>query len=154
SMEFMVAAALSSDPVMLALYNSGDPYLGFAKRVNVAASHATKHTHGPLRDSYKVGLLSAQYGIGADSLAGRLGCSSFAAHEMLQQHRELFRVYWQWADDWLHQALSTGDMWTAFGWHCAVGITELNGRSIQNFPIQAHGAEILRIAVIMATRRG
>jgi DNA polymerase I-like protein with 3'-5' exonuclease and polymerase domains len=148
SMEFMVAAALSGDPVMIAFYLGGDPYLAFAIRVGAAPHWATKQTHGELRERYKTGLLAIQYGISAATLAGRLGISTFAAHEMLNQHREIFAVYWQWVDNWLQHALSTGVMWTPFNWQCRTGITEFNERSIGNFPIQASSADMLRIVII------
>jgi DNA polymerase-1 len=45
-------------------------------------------------------------------------------------------------------------MRTAFDWTCCTGITEFNERSIRNWPVQATGAEILRIACILATRHG
>lgn len=154
SMEFMIAASLSNDPVMLEFYRSGDPYLTFAKRVGTAPADANKKTHEPLRDRYKTGLLAIQYGVQAETLAGRLGVATIAAHEMIAQHRELFAVYWRWADDWLARALDTGVMRTVLGWECRTGITEFNARSIQNFPVQAHGADILRIACIWATRYG
>jgi hypothetical protein len=152
SMEFMVAAALSGDRMMLEFYNSGDPYLSFAKRVGKAPADATKKTHGQLRDRYKAGLLAIQYGIGPETLAGRLGVSTFEAHEMIAQHRELFVGYWRWAEDWLAAALDKGKMWTPLGWQCATGITEFNARSITNWPVQSAGAEILRIACIWADR--
>jgi DNA polymerase-1 len=154
SMEFGIAARLSGDPLMLQFYESGDPYISFARRVAAAPSDATKNTHGALRDRYKVGLLAAQYGIRAEGLACRLGCSTFEAHDMLMQHRELFAVYWRWADDWLAHALDHGLAWTAFDWRCAAGITEFNARSMMNWPVQSCGADILRIAVILAHRRG
>ena len=37
---FMVGAAISGDPVMIAFYQSGDPYLTFAKRVGAAPEWA------------------------------------------------------------------------------------------------------------------
>ena len=151
SMEFLIAASLSNDPVMLEFYKS-DPYLAFPKRVGVRPGDATKATHGALRDRYKVGLLAIQYGMKPDGLAARLGISSIEAHEMITQHRELFAVYWQWAGDWLAQALKSGTMWTVFDWQCATGVTEFNERSITNFPVQATGAEILRLATVWATR--
>jgi hypothetical protein len=154
SMEFMVAAALSSDPIMIAFYQNGDPYLSFAKRVGAAPSRATKKTHGELRDRYKTGLLAIQYGIRETTLAGRLGISTFAAHEMLCQHREIFAVYWRWVDDWVQHALDTGVMWTPLNWQCRTGVTEFNERSIANFPIQATAADALRIAIVMADRCG
>ena len=40
------------------------------------------------------------------------------------------------------------------GWTCVTGITELNARSIGNWPVQATGADILRIACIEGHRRG
>ena len=73
---------------------------------------------------------------------------------MLNQHRELFAQYWQWSDDWVQHALQTGVMRTAMGWTCRTGITEFNERSIRNWPMQATGADILRIACILATRHG
>ncbi len=66
----------------------------------------------------------------------------------------MFAQYWQWSDDWVQHALQTGMMRTAMGWTCRIGITEFNERSIRNWPIQASGADILRIACIMAARHG
>jgi DNA polymerase I len=159
SMEFMIAAVLSDKhcgPVnnMLNAYLSGDPYLAFAKQVGAVPSWATKTSHADVRDKYKVLLLATQYGMRAETLAARLGVSTFEAHELLKQHRKLFAQYWAWSDDWLQHALQTGTMHTAFGWTCRVGILELNERSIRNWPVQATGADILRIACILAARHG
>ncbi len=159
SMEFLLAASLSDQhcsPInaMLDMYNSGDPYLSFAKRVGAVPATATKHSHAAVRDKYKVMLLATQYGMASETLAARLGVSTFEAHEMLNQHRELFSQYWQWSDDWVQHALQTGTMRTAFGWTHRTGITEFNERSIRNWPIQATGADILRVACILATRHG
>jgi DNA polymerase I len=159
SMEFLIAASLSNGhcgPInsMLEMYESGDPYLSFAKRVGAVPSTATKESHAGVRDKYKVMMLAIQYGMACETLATRLGISTFEAHEMLSQHRELFSQYWQWSDDWVQHAMQSGTMHTAFGWNCRTGITEFNERSIRNWPIQATGADILRIACIMATRHG
>jgi DNA polymerase-1 len=178
SMEFLIAASKSDrhcDPTntMLDMYNSGDPYRAFAVRVGAIPDDITtamlkkpeEHvTHnltlaqlehyGTIRDRYKTMLLAVQYGMQTETLAGRLGVSTFEAHEMLGQHRELFAQYWQWSEDWVQHALQTGVMWTAMGWSCRTGITEFNERSIRNWPIQAAGADILRIACILAVRHG
>ena len=153
SMEFMLAAALSEDRVMLELYASGDPYLSFAKRVGAIPAEATKTSHKAERDTYKIVLLAAQYGMSAPTLSIRLGIPLFQAQELLYQHHTLFAQYWRWSDDWVARALDTGIMRTVFNWQCRTGITEFNERTIRNFPVQAGGAEILRIACIMATRR-
>jgi DNA polymerase I len=139
---------------MLELYASGDPYLNFAKIVGAVPQTATKTSHAAVRDMYKVVLLATQYGMQAETLAARLSVSIFEAYEMLNQHRSLFAPYWRWSDDWVAHALDTGKMSTVLGWECTTGITELSERSIRNWPIQATGAEILRIACIMAERHG
>jgi DNA polymerase I len=154
SMEFMVGAAVSGDPVMIVFYQSGDPYLTFAKRVGAAPAWATKDSHGDLRDLYKTGLLSIQYGISEFTLASRLNISLFAAREMINQHKQLFAVYWKWIDDWTQWALTHGEMWTPFEWRCKIGETEFNARTIANFAVQATSADALRIAIVLADRAG
>ncbi|WP_426609321.1 DNA polymerase [Bradyrhizobium sp. McL0616] len=154
SMEFQIAAALSKCEPMLELYASGSPYLEFAKRFDEAPLEATKKTHAHVHERYKIGCLGAQYGMQTETLAMRLGLSTFVAHEMLSQHRGLFNAYWQWVDDWTARALDTGVMRTASGWTCRTGITEFNARSIGNWPVQSTGADILRLACVWAHRRG
>jgi hypothetical protein len=159
AMEFLLAASLSDGHIglinnMLDMYRTGDPYLTFAKRVGAVPNWATKQSHAAIRDRYKIMLLAVQYGMQAETLAGRLGTSTFEAQEMLNQHRELFSQYWAWSDDFVQYALQTGVMRTAFGWTCRTGITEFNERMIRNWPIQATGADILRIACILAIRHG
>ena len=107
-----------------------------------------------MHERYKVGCLGAQYGMQTETLAQRLGISTFVAHEMLGQHRGLFNQYWAWVEDWIAHALDTGVMRTALGWTCRTGITEFNARSIGNWPVQATGADILRLACVWAHRRG
>jgi hypothetical protein len=159
AMEFMLAASESDghcgpDNLMLAMYQSGDPYLSYCKKIGIVPDTATKKTHGAIRDKYKNMLLAVQYGMSSNTLAGRLGVSTFEAHIMLSQHHEQFSQYWAWSDDFVQHALQTGIMCTAFGWHCRTGITEFNERSIRNWPIQACASEILRIACILGTRHG
>jgi len=153
-MEFQVAAARSDCEPMLELYAGGSPYIGFAQRFDEAPAEATKKTHGHIHERYKVGLLGVQYQMQHLTLAQRLGVSALAASEMLNQHRGLFSKYWAWTEDWIAHALDTGVMCTPIGWECRTGITEFNARSIGNWPTQATGADILRIAVVWGHRRG
>lgn len=154
SMEFLIAAADAEDEFMLELYNTGSPYIEFAKRFDQAPEAATKKTHEKVHERYKVGCLGSQYGMQCETLAQQLGVSTFAAHEMLNQHRGLFSKYWAWVEDWVAHALDTGVMNTALGWTCHTGITEFNARSIGNFPVQATGGDILRIVCIWTNRLG
>ena len=154
SMEFQVAAVLSECKPMLELYATGSPYVEFAKRFDAAPAAATKKTHPEVHDVYKTVLLGAQYVMQHVTLAQRLGISTFAAHEMLNQHRGLFNQYWAWSDDWVAHSLDTGVMRTPMGWMCRTGITEFNARSIANWPIQSTSADVMRLAVIMTARAG
>jgi DNA polymerase I len=47
----------------------------------------------------------------------------------------------------------TGRLSTAFGWEVHAG-PEANPRSLRNFPMQANGAEMMRLAACLATERG
>jgi DNA polymerase-1 len=88
------------------------------------------------------------------TLSQRLGISTFHAHEMLNQHRGLFRAYWAWSEDWIAHSLNTGVMRSPMGWTYRTGITEFNARSIGNWPIQAIEADIMRLACVLTNRRG
>jgi hypothetical protein len=155
SMEFLLAAAHSGDRNMLRMYNTGDPYLAFAKAVGAVPQGATKDSHEAERDNYKVMLLSTQYGLSTLTLAARLKIPDHEAHEMLAQHRSQFSQYWAWSDDYVNHALQTGVVRTVLGWTYHVGlIGQTNERSLRNWPIQSSGADILRIACILAARHG
>jgi DNA polymerase I-like protein with 3'-5' exonuclease and polymerase domains len=86
--EFCIAAALSKDPEMKAAYESGDPYLAFAKQAGAVPLEATKSTHKAARDLFKACVLGVQYGMGPDSLALRIGKSTPYAKELPRHHKE------------------------------------------------------------------
>jgi DNA polymerase I-like protein with 3'-5' exonuclease and polymerase domains len=151
--EFGIAAALSGDPLMMDAYRSGDPYLAFAKQAGAAPPEATKTTHKVVRDHFKSTVLAVQYGMGADALAQRIGQPPIRARELLRLHRETYRVFWAWSDRVVDHAMLTGSLHTVFGWR--VRVPEVaNDRSLRNFPMQANGAEMLRLACCLATERG
>jgi len=151
--EFGIAAALSKDPAMLEAYRSGDPYLAFARQAGAVPLAATRATHGATRDQFKACALAVQYGMGADSLALRIGRPTFQARELLRLHRETYSKFWKWSDAAVDYAMLYGSLKTAFGWTIRVG-EQVNSRSIRNFPMQANGAEMLRLACCLATERG
>jgi len=151
--EFGIAAALSGDPLMLEAYRSGDPYLTFAKQAGAAPPEATKATHREVRDLFKACVLAVQYGMGPDSLAQRIGQPVIRARELLRLHRETYRVFWAWSDAAVDQAMLYGHLDTVFGWRVHVP-PDPNERSLRNFPMQANGAEMLRLACCLGTERG
>jgi DNA polymerase-1 len=151
--EFGIAAVLSGDRAMQAAYLSGDPYLAFAKQAGAVPEDATKETHGPTRELFKTCALGVQYGMGPDSLALRLGQPPIVAHDLLRAHHETYRDFWSWSDRALDLAMLSGSLHTVFGWHVHVGEL-VNPRSLRNFPMQANGAEMLRLACIFAIEDG
>lgn len=151
--EFAAAAALSGDQAMLAAYNSGDPYLAFARMAGAVPEGATKKTHGAERDRFKICALAVQYGMGAETLAERLGQSRAHARDLLAQHRRTFPRFWQWVDDVGTTASMMRRLTTPFGWRINVtGDTKFT--TLQNWPCQAAGADMLRLAVIAAVESG
>jgi hypothetical protein len=151
--EFGIAAALSGDTAMQEAYRSGDPYLAFAKQAGAVPAGATKTTHGPQRELFKQCVLAVQYGMQAAALALRIGQPPIFARELLGAHRDTYRTFWRWSDAALDTAILTGSLHTVFGWHVHVGETS-NPRSLRNFPMQANGAEMMRLAACLATERG
>lgn len=151
--EFGIAAALSDDPLMRAAYSSGDPYLEFAKQAGAVPDTATKASHKAEREQFKACVLAVQYGMGEESLAARIGCATGRARELLRMHRETYRVFWEWSDAALDHAMLHGSLVATFGWQVHIG-PDANPRFLRNFPMQANGAEMLRMACIFGIEDG
>jgi DNA polymerase I len=151
--EFGIAAALSNDAAMMEAYSSGDPYLTFAKQAGAVPPDATKKSHPRERGQFKVCALAVQYGMGEDSLAQSLGEPPIVARELLRLHRQTYPAFWRWSEAAVNHAMLYGWLQTVFGWRVHVG-PDANPRSLANFPCQANGAEMLRLACCLATERG
>jgi DNA polymerase-1 len=151
--EFGIAAALSGDSAMMAAYRSGDPYLAFGKQAGMIPSDGTKATHGLLREQFKACVLGVQYGMGAESLALRIRGPVAQARDLLRMHRSAYPQFWAWSQSAVEHAMLHGHLDSVFGWRVHSGL-EPNPRSLANFPMQANGAEMLRLACCLATERG
>ena len=135
---------------MMEAYRSGDPYMAFAIQAGAVPSTATKKTHETEREQFKACVLAVQYGMGEESLAARIGQPVARARQLLALHRHTYRQFWQWSDNAVDEAVLGGRLWSGFGWQIHTR-DEINERSLRNFPMQATGAEMLRIACIMLT---
>jgi hypothetical protein len=151
--ELAIAAALSGDSVMQDAYKSGDPHLYLARRVGAVPDYATKKTHSREREQFKVVSLGVLYGLSAEGLARKLNIPPCHGRELLRMHQQTFRRFWEWSDRIEMEGMLTGRLQTCFGWTIRVG-TNANPRALRNFPMQAHGAEMLRLACSLATERG
>ena len=151
--EFGIAAALSGDTAMMDAYASGDPYLAFALQANAVPANATKESHPRERGTFKVCALAVQYGMGPKSLAESLGEPEALGRQLLRLHQQTYRRFWAWSEGAVNHAMLRGWLYTVFGWRIHVG-PNVNPRSLANFPMQANGAEMLRLACCLATEQG
>lgn len=151
--EFGIAAALSRDPAMQAAYQSGDPYLSTAIATGAAPADATKYSHGHIRNQYKASALGVQNGMGAPTLARSLRLGRGDAEALLRTHRTRYYKFWRWSDGIEDTGLIRGQLESVFGWRVTAG-SESNPRFLRNFPIQANGAEMLRLACCSVTEAG
>jgi hypothetical protein len=151
--EFGIAAALSGDPNMLAAYRSGDAYLEFAKQAGAIPVNATREGFESVRELYKQNALGVNYGMGAETLAARIGQPSIVARHLLAQHHEVYQRFWEWSERCVGHAMQNGWQMTVFGWVVRI-FPEPNLCSLRNFHMQASGAEMLRLACCLGTENG
>lgn len=138
---------------MAEAYRSGDPYLAFAKQAGAVPQHATKQSHKRERALFKGCTLGVQYGMGAESLAASIGETLDVARELLRLHRQTYPRFWRWSESAVDCAMVYGSLQTVFGWRLQIG-SDANPRSLANFPCQANGAEMLRLACCLMVERG
>jgi len=150
--EFGIAAALSNDSNMRKAYESGDPYLEFAKQTGFIPADGTKETHRETRELFKKCALGVLYGMGIKSMGASLE-SPEKAEELLRLHKSVYPVFWKWRDNILNSANIRCELRTVFGWNMKVS-SDTKPTTVMNFPMQANGAEMLRIACIESIRRG
>jgi hypothetical protein len=165
--EIGIAAALSGDRRMMdAYYDEQDPYISFAIQAGLAPAGATKQTHPVQRNACKRTVLGIGYGMGEVSLANYLGLDPdgkpytvLFARAMLRAYNKTFHRFREWTQDNILTAQARGYMQTRMGWTMNIGGDPNDGdrvniRTLQNFPMQANCAEILRLATCYATENG
>jgi hypothetical protein len=153
SQEVGVAASISSDQNMQDAYKSGDPYFWFAKKGGLIPPEATRATFNAERPLYKMALLAMNYEIGPESLGLRINRPTLFAQHLIGLHHDLFRDYWRWSDRAVDHAMLFGWQSTVFGWIYRLP-PEPRPSALRNFPVQANGAEMLRLAHCLATENG
>jgi DNA polymerase I-like protein with 3'-5' exonuclease and polymerase domains len=152
SQEICVAAALSGDKALLRLIETSDPYIVTAIAARLAPAGATKQSHPAARELCKTVLLGMVYGMQPPTLSLRTGLPLIEARELLAWVRRTFPTLAQWSDDVADAGQLTGASTTRLGW--VLQTTGHSSRTVRNFPVQANGAEILRLAICLATEAG
>ncbi len=155
--EFLIAAALSGDRNMLDAYYSGDPYLGTAIRSGRVPSTATKSSHPRERALHKTASLAIQYQCTAHGLGHLVGGYS-QARQLIEEHQAVYASYHRWSQDQIDRVMLGSSLTTPFGWTIrkrhSTPATAIRSRGIANWPVQAAGGDILRIAAIALVERG
>ncbi len=154
SQEIAIAAALSGDELLWKAYESGDPYIAFAIQAGLAPPEATKETHKDIRNRCKSVVLGTNYGMSAYGVAQAAKIHVQEAKSLLQKHRETYKKFWSWADNNKNIGLLGLKLETCFGWPIKVEAGHVKANTFLNWPMQAHGAEMMRIACVLAVERG
>lgn len=158
SQEFLIAAILSQDQKMMDAYASGDVYLAFGKSAKMIPPEGTKVTHAKMREVQKQIVLGMSYDMSARGLAPRISQASgeFCSEERAQGYIDLFFAtysdYAAWKDETTQEyetdcCLALSDGWLMWG-------DNDNRRSVGNFPVQGHGAVVMREAVRLSQSKG
>jgi DNA polymerase I-like protein with 3'-5' exonuclease and polymerase domains len=149
SQEAVVQAYLSQDKQMIAAINSGDPYLYTAKKVGAVPKDAIRKNVEDERELYKQSFLAIGYGQTPYGLKNKLGISLPNATFIHSQIVRTFNVFQEWSKAIISKANQRGYFITKYGWKYWLSDKEIaNPRRLINWPIQSHGSEILRRAMI------
>jgi hypothetical protein len=154
SQEVCIGAALSGDANMKADTAVGrDPYIEFGIRAGLLPAGAIKKGNEDVRDMLKACVLGVQYGMGDQTLAFRIGKSTMTARGLIRAHQDQYPDFWKMAEGAVACAMQGQPIGTVFGWNVMAG-PQTRWRSLMNFPMQANGAEMMRLACCMAIERG
>jgi hypothetical protein len=155
--EVAVAGALSGDDALWAAAATGDPYIAFGKAIRRLPNDATKDTHADERALFKACVLGVLYAMTAYGLARRAGISESDAEDLLDRFQRLYPRYWSWRDRVADAALLGYPLTTRLGWtlqYAFDSMADASERTAINFPMQANGAEIMRLAAVRGVEAG
>jgi hypothetical protein len=145
--EIAIAGALSKDYALLEAYDSGDPYLAFAKSAGAIPPDGTKERHPEIREKYKILMLAIGYGMAVETFAKQAKIPLDEAKSMMAYHKRKYNRYWEWISNFIDIGLLSGKVHTTYHWQMKTKDSKY--RTLQNWPMQSHGADILRLAICM-----
>jgi hypothetical protein len=150
SQEPREAGWFARDQHLLGVLSADDPYIAVGKLIGyITDPDATKATAPRQREVAKVLTLGTFYGMGPQLFAAKTGLTVAEAAHLHRRLRTAFSRYFEWSDKVLSIARQYGYLQTEFGWRRQM--IDASARSARNFPMQANGAEMLRLAVCRLT---
>ena len=100
-------------------------------------------------------LLACLYGQGATNMSKRMNVNIDYGTDYQVRIKNTYHKYFEWVKPLVNKALLQGYLTTKYGFRYYVTPGEVyNPRSFYNFPIQSHGSEMLRHALIKICRSG
>jgi DNA polymerase-1 len=149
SQEAVIQGALSKDQNIVAAVATGDPYLATAKNAKAVPQDAVRKDFERERKLYKETYLAIGYGQTAYGLKAKLNITESAATFLLANLKRIYPTYFEWIDGVIDASVARGYFETKFGWRYYIPDKEsVNPRRLMNWPLQGHGSEILRRAII------
>jgi DNA polymerase-1 len=147
--EIGIAAAYSRDPVLMADYRSGDPYRQFA-----AAALSVLNPTEQQRQVYKSTVLGRIYGLGVTSLSRNLGISRAQAERIIDEMNRRYPALTAWLERVTAKAAHCVPITCSLGWSLTASGHPGEERTFLNFPMQANGAELMRLVIVRAGAAG
>ena len=159
SQEPAIGGYLSGDKNMIEAYQTGDIYVHTAKMFGMIPPDGTDKTHPKERKMFKVVHLACGYGQGPFAVAEKLNISIAKAKTLIIKYKEYYKVYFRWLEGVIEEGLHSKRLHTRRGWQRWIrdlfvvreGKSKNIRNSLMNWPIQSHGAEILREALMDLT---
>jgi len=173
--EIWIAAYLSGDKAMQKMLQAADPYIQFGEMAGVIpqgslekyGAKKCKETFKEERTRLKSITLGVLYGKTVYTVAAECGISEEEAASLLRLHKRMFPKFWLWIGWLVNEALATREITTNLGWRrWLLTKKERDAKkdedqkhkrvqnSLRNFPMQSHGSEMLRLAILYATEKG
>ena len=148
SQEAVIQGALSNDENIKAAVKH-DAYIYIAQEAKAVPVGATKDSHPQEREIYKQTFLATAYGQTEYGLKAKLNITEAEAIYLLSNLKRILSKYFRWIDELIKGACARGYFETIFGWRYYLSDKESpNPRRLMNWPLQSHGSEILRRAII------
>jgi DNA polymerase-1 len=154
--EIAIAAALSGDLALQAAYRTGDVYYALARISGLTSDPDPQHwkkRNPDVRHRMKGLQLGINYGMGVPSLARGLDRHAVVASDLIERHRRTYPRFWHWRAEQEQIAMVGRCIESVFGWPLRITASP-NKRTLYNFPMQANGAEMLRLAACRLCKIG
>ena len=147
--EVGIAAARSGAPMLREDYLSGDVYHALAVMCGLTCDTNIKRWKDENKDQrqrMKQLQLGINYGMGVRSLARGLNRHPLIGSEVIIRHQQRYPRFWEWRADMVERAMLERVIYSEFdAWPLHISHSP-NKRTLYNFPMQAGGAEMLRLA--------